>query len=209
VSVQPASLSRAELWRRVKDIWFPLVLFGLIAYLDFLTHRSWAFILVGGGLALGAILFRGEIAKRVGLGQLLALVPAWLRPVLAAVPAVLWFVIRGQGTSGAGLSVTVTTLALVLGIGVLGPSLDRALGGFYRGRDRMLPRRLRMLLAAVLPIVVGFGVIHGSLKAIPVLFGGTTSSPAGAADRPGMYVVGTLLSGVLAFLLMREGRRAA
>jgi hypothetical protein len=93
---------------------------------------------------------------------------------------------------------------MVAVITFLGPRIDQRLANFYARRNRVLPRALRAVLAVVIPILVSFIVIHGSLKALPVLFGGTTNSSAPASGRTGLFILGTLLSGVAAFLLLRE-----
>jgi hypothetical protein len=207
-AAQPAAIriDRSDLLRRARDIWFPLVLVGILGYIDYLSHGNLSFVLIGGVVSIAVILFRGEISKRLGLGDLLKGIPKWVRPVLVALPAMLWFVIRDQGTSGAGLVVMLTTLAFTAGVGAFGPVIDQRLRGFYAARNQMLPRGLRMLLTVVLPILLGFWIVHGTLAALPVLFQGSTSSPATASGRTGLFFLSTVVSAFVAFLLMREAR---
>jgi hypothetical protein len=198
-----------DLKRRAKEIWFPLVLLGIMGYFDYLAYGNIVAVVLIGGISLGVILFRKEIAAKLNLGQALQGVPRWARQMFVAVPAMLWFVIRGQGTSGAGIAVMLLTLAIVAAIGMFGPAIDAKLSGFYAGRNRVLPKPVRMVLAIVLPILVGFWVVHGTLKGLPVLFFGTTSSPAYASDRLGLFLLSTFLSAAIAFLLLREARSDA
>ncbi|MBI4258927.1 MAG: hypothetical protein HY658_00010 [Actinobacteria bacterium] len=204
--VREITVDWKDLARRAKDIWFPLILVGVMGYIDYLAHGQIFFVVIAGVGSILLILFRKEIGARMGLGRVFGQFPPWVRPVLTAIPALLWFVIRGQGTSGAGLLVMLTTLAMVGGLAILGPQLDGRLRGFYQRRNRVIPRRLRMLLAVLVPILLGFWIVHGTLAALPVLFQGTTSSPAYATDRGGLFVLSTLISGGVAFLLLREAK---
>jgi hypothetical protein len=184
----------------------PLALTGLISYFDYLTHRSAGSLLpvaVAAGVVLLSVAGK-PFLERSGLKAQFDRIPTRIRPILYAIPPVLWFAIRDEGTSSAGLPVAFTGLGLVAVTSLLGPEIDRALEGFYASRNRVLPRGIRTVLAIVFPLLVSLVVIHGSLGALPVFFQGTTSSAQAAAGRDGLIVFGALLSGVVAFLLIRE-----
>lgn len=197
----------ADLGRRAAAAWFPLLFVALFAWLDWITHRSVVFLVVVGGGTVAVILFRERIVERLKLGPTLAQVPARLRPLLLALPPLLYFVVRGQGTSDAGIQVLLASIGMILAISFLGPGIDRRLSGFYGRRNRWMPRPARMLLAPVTAILLAFLVVHGTLSDLPALFGGATNSPASPSGRTGRIVLGTLLSGAFAFLLLREAPR--
>lgn len=182
---------------------FGFAVVGVFCYLDWLTHRELVTTLILGGGAAAAILFRDAIVERAKLGPYLAQIPVSVRPLVSAVPGVVYFMIRGQGTSGAGGTVLIAIL-LSVGIVVLfGRAIDTKLAGFYAARNRILPLALRMALALVLPILAAFLVIHGSLADLPALFGGTTKHPMSPSGREGPFFLGTVVSSALAFLMLR------
>lgn len=188
---------------------FVLGFIALFAYLDWVTHRSLGETIVLTGLAAGAYLYRAAIVARLNLQEQVAAMSRGLRTVLAALPSFLYFMIRGQGTSGAGGIVLVGMLIVVGAGALLGPGLDVKLADFYTVRNRLLPRGLRMALALVAPILVAFLVIHGSLADLPALVGGTTKHPATPVGRDERFLLGTLLSAAVAWLLLRDAPRAA
>lgn len=188
---------------------FVLAFVALFAYLDWITHRSLIETLVLAGLVGGAWVYRRAIVERLGLQELVAGMSRGVRTVLAALPGVLYFMARGQGTSGAGGVVLVAMLGVVAAGAAWGPGLDLKLAAFYAGRNRVLPRPLRMLLALVAPVLVAFFVIHGSLADLPALFGGTTNHPATPVGRDGRFFLGTVLSAGVTWLLLREAPRSA
>ena len=182
---------------------FALASIALLAYTDWVTHREMAVAILLGVVAAGIVLFRDEIVQRLGIGPVLDQVPGWLRPLLAAVPAVLYFLVRGQGISGAGAAMLVVVALTVFVGAVFGPAIDAKLVNLYRARDRMLPRPLRLALALILPVLIAFLVVHGSLADLPALFGGTANRMTSATGREGLFLLGALLSSAVAFLLMR------
>ncbi len=202
VSATPeaAGQSRSNLYSA-----FGLAAVAMLAYLDWITHRQVVVSVLLAVIAGGAIVFRQQIVESLNLGPFLAQIPAPARPVLAAAPAVLYFLIRGQGTSGAGGVVLIAILLVVGAIAVFGRLIDAKLAGFYAARNRILPLPARMVLALVLPVLVAFLVIHGSLADLPALWGGTTNHPMSPAGREGLFLLGSVLSAALAYLLLREG----
>lgn len=183
---------------------FGLAAIGLLAYLDWITHRQPVVAILLALGAGGAIVFRERVVEALKLGPFLAQIPAPARPVLAAAPALLYFLIRGQGTSGSGGVVIVAMLLTVGIVAVFGRLIDAKLAGFYAARNRILPLVVRMILALVVPILVAFLVIHGSLADLPALWGGTTNHPMSPTGREGLFLLGCLLSAVVAYLLVRE-----
>jgi len=188
---------------RVRSVALPLVLVAVILYIDSLTHPAPVLQIVVGLIVLGLVVFGSRLLDLTGLRQQAERIPERIRPILLALPPAVWFAVREEGTSGSGTAVAVVSLGLVAVISFLGPEIDRRLAGFYARRDRILPRPARVVLAFAVPLFVALAVIHGSLAALPVLFRGTTSFSASAAGRTGLIVVGTLVSGIAAYLLLR------
>ena len=190
---------------------------ALFAWLDWITHRSVLFIVVvGGGLFLGAV-FRSRIgaairsaAQRDSAGVIGRVVGFWdglpepVRRIAVALTPLLYFLLRGQGTSDAGFVVVFATLMVVLAIVLLGEHIDRILDPFYAARDGLLPRWLRAILAPVLAVLIAFVVVHGSILDLPALFGGPTRSPQSPIGLEPRFLFATLLASILAVLLVRE-----
>jgi hypothetical protein len=190
----------------LRSKWLPVLLVSIIAYLDYLTHSDAgpAVQIIVGSLVMGLILFGGEIGERTGLSATFRQIPPKLRPVLMAIPPAMWFLLRDEGTSGAGIGVMLVSVGLVASVSYFGEQIDGALRGFYRTRNRTLPRKLRIVLAIVLPILISAVIVHGSLDSLAVLFQGTTSSAKSAEGQAGVIVFAALLSAVVALLLLRD-----
>ena len=189
---------------RVRSLALPLVLVAVILYIDSLTHPAPAFQIIVGLLVAVVLLFGGRVLDSTGLRPHTDQIPPKVRPIVLAIPPTIWFAAREEGTSGSGAAVALVGLALVAVISFFGDELDRPLARFFAARDRLLSHGVRLVLAVVVPLVIAFAVIHGSLLAVPVLFRGTTSSYASAQDRTDLIVLGSLISGILTFLLLRE-----
>lgn len=188
---------------------FGLVVVAIFAYLDWVTHREVVVAVVLGAAAAAAILFHREIVQKLQLGPQLAQIPTQVRTILAAVPGVVYFLARGQGTSGAGGVVLVAILLLVGTVALFGKVIDEKLRDLYATRNRVLPLPVRMALAIVLPILAAFLIIHGNLADLPALFGGTTKHPMSPAGREGFFFLGTVVSAALAFLMLRDAPAAS
>jgi hypothetical protein len=203
-----------------------ILMFGayvlFFAWLDWITHRSVVFIIVVGAGLLAAAVYRSRIVGAV-TSAASAASAEWLRKIIEAwrrLPArvqrlavsltpLLYFLLRGQGTSGAGLVVLVAAVAVAAGTIFLGPRIDPRLQAFYATRDRLLARWLRALLAPVLGVLIAFLIVHGSLSDLPALFGGHTTSPQSPAGMSGRFFLATLLAGACTVLLLREGGERA
>ncbi|MBI4260181.1 MAG: zinc ribbon domain-containing protein [Actinobacteria bacterium] len=198
----PASISGADVADRAKRRWLPLLLVALMGFLDYQTHGSLAFVVPVGLAAVGGVLFGGDLSRRLGLDRVVGRVPSALRPALLAAPALLWFAFRGGGP----LMTAILVPALGVGIGALvgtaGPGLDASLAGFYRARDRLLPRKLRMVLGIALPILVTT-LLVGGLGGIPAMLGFDTQFSS-VDGREVLLVLGTVFSAGMAFFFLRE-----
>jgi len=192
------------------------------AWLDWITHRSIVFIFVVGGGLIVAAAFRSRIAAAITSAAHGG--PAeWMRPVvdgwkrlparvkrlLVSLTPLLYFLMRGQGTSGAGMAVVIAGLMVATFVIFLGDLIDPPLRAFYTVRDRLLARWLRVLLAPVLGVLIAFLIVHGSLMDLPALFGGTTTSPQSPAGLSGRFFLATMLAGACTVLLLREGGERA
>jgi hypothetical protein len=187
------------------------------SWLDWILHRSVVFIVVvGGGLILAA-LQRSRIVAKLSdaaedslAGRVRPLVDGWkrlpeqLQRLLISLTPLLYFLTRGQGTSGAGAAVALAG-AIVAAVAIFtGPAIDDRLKSFYIARDRLLPLTIRLLLAPVVGVLIAFLVVHGSLRDLPALFGGSTTSPQSPTGMAGRFFLATLLAGMCALLLVRE-----
>ncbi|MEU5266943.1 hypothetical protein [Amycolatopsis sp. NPDC021455] len=178
----------------------------LLAWLDWIIHRSVVFVIVVGGGLVAAAVLRYRIAERLQpLLDRLKEIPVPVRRLLISLTPLVYFLLRGQGTSGAGFAVTAAGALVASAVVFLGPKMDATLAAFFATRDRLLARWLRVLLAPVFGILVAFLVVHGSLADLPALFGGTTESPQSPMDESGRFFLATLLAGTGTVLLLREG----
>lgn len=195
-----------DLRRRARAAWFPLTFVALFAWLDWVLHRNPLFILVVGGAVVAAILYREEIAQRSGLGEFMRGLSPVNQALMRAAPALLYFLLRGRGTAGGGaILVVLVALGVVFGMVRYGEQIDQRLSSFYRVRDRALSLRVRTIIAVIFPVVVGFGVIHGSLADLPALFGASTSTPQAPMGRESQYFLGAVLCAGVTILLLRRG----
>lgn len=186
-----------------------LAFVAVFAYFDWIMHREVPATIVLALVAGALIVYGHALVDMFGLRDAVDAIPQRVKPVLAATPALVYFLARGQGTSDSS-SVVFVCMLLVVGVSVVfGPAMDRKLAGFYRSRNRVLPQVVRVLLAVVLPVLISFLVIHGSLSDVPALFGGTTKHPQTPVGREGSFFLGTALSAAVAWLLLREGTGAA
>ena len=179
----------------------PVFFVILLAYFDWVLHNQIPFAVILGLGGAVVIVMRPSILRATGGDQVLAQFTPWVRPVAATLPVVVYMLWRGQGTSDSGANV-LFAVALVLVVSLVWErQINSALAGFLAGRDRLLPKPLRTLLIAVVPILVGFVVVHGSLADLPAMFGGTTNRAVSPANRGGQIFLGTLLSAVVGYLL--------
>jgi hypothetical protein len=193
-----------ELNVRLKRDWVVMVFLGVLAWFDWLMHREFFVLLLLAAGVAAIVLYRKEIAERLGIVELLASMPPWGRALLRTSPALIYFMARGSGTSGAGGVVVVTTLALVSLITFFGRVIDARLARYYDRRDRLLPKAGRMLIALGLSIVTAFTVIHGAISDLPALIGGATGSPQSPMNLTGRFILALILVATTTTLLVRE-----
>ncbi|MFE7777711.1 hypothetical protein ACFU5O_28185 [Streptomyces sp. NPDC057445] len=195
---------RKDLKRRIKQAWFPLTFIGLLAWLDWIMHRSLLFILVVGGATTAAFLYRKELAQHLQLTGRLRQLPPIARALIRATPPLLWFLVRGQGTSGVGWLVVLLVLGSVAAMTRWGTVVDHYLAHFYSLRDRLLSYRTRSVLVLFIPLVTAFGIIHGNPLDVIALIGGPTTQPQAAPGLIGRFILGTIVAIALTALLMRR-----
>jgi hypothetical protein len=75
----------------------------------------------------------------------------------------------GHASGLAALGVVVVTIGLLVLGTRYSSEIDGRLAGFHMARDRLLPLPVRMALVFLLPIALGFLVVHGSLADLPAL----------------------------------------
>jgi hypothetical protein len=188
--------------------WLALAFVAVFCYLDWITHREAATTVLLGAAVAGVIVYRRAPIDKLNLGPTLESLSPRVKPILAAIPGVAYFLLRGQGTSGAGGFVFVS-MGMVVGVSVLfGPLLDEKLAGFYASRNRVLPKAIRMVLAIVVPVLVAFLIVHGTLSDLPALFGGSTNHPSSPAGLESRFLLATTVSAAATWLLLREAPAA-
>ncbi len=188
---------------RVVDSSYVVLLAGLLAVVDYRLHANpWtAAAIVATALAgVVAAPLLGRLGARLGLTR-----RPVLRLVLLAVPMVTLVVVRWRGAASPAAAVVaaVVPAALAVALAALGPRLDRALAPFARRRDRSAPRWLRSLLAGLLPVVITFWFVHGSLRDVGALVGLAPSRATPVGGATWRVVVGSAVAVVVAFLLLR------
>lgn len=187
-----------------------LMFAGIALYLDWRIKGDATFLLYGSAAAIGAGLLY-PVASRV-LGPVLQPIPGWIRGlVLAGLPAAWLFVTRWRGELPRWQALAAVALPLVTAaaMGIARPRLQVTLGPLLTQRDQLLPRWLRVVLAAVIPTVLVFWLVHGSLRDIAALFGAPTRDSA-LINAPGTavrLVAVSVASTVIAFLLLLDPPR--
>jgi hypothetical protein len=182
----------------------PLFFVALLAYFDWISHYQTGVAIAIGAAGSIAIVFREQLIDRLGVRPLLDRLPTWARTILPAIPALIFVLARGQGTSNAGGSVILASLIVMVVTVGFRTQIDAKLAGFYAKRNKILPRFLRGVLVAVAPILVGFVIVHGSLADIPAMWGSVTQHAASPAGRGGHIFVATIVSAAIGYLLMAE-----
>lgn len=182
----------------------PFFFVGLIAYFDWISNKQTAVAIMIGAVGSIAIMFRDQLIDRVGLRPYLDRLPTWARAILPAIPALILVLARGQGTANAGGTVLLASVLVMVATVGFRSQIDAKLAGFYKKRDRILPRFARGILVAIVPILAGFLIVHGSLKDIPALWGAVTQHAASPAGRGGQIFFATIVSAALGYVLMAE-----
>lgn len=205
-------VERSAVLARARRMWVVLASFVLLCYLDWLTHRDVAFLIIAGGLVLTLLLIGPELAEAVGLRAPLSRLPAVVKSLLFAAPGYAYLASRGQGTTDVAAPVIVTGIVIIIVLAVTGEAIDTRLAPFYSARNRVLPRGVRQGLTLVLAIVASFLIIHGDITDLPALFGvGTHTKVKAFFTDSSRFVFGGIVAMLVAVVLLREApaRRAA
>jgi hypothetical protein len=199
------TITASYLGRRLATTWPVFIFVALFGWLDWFTHRDRLFLIVTGVVAAGLLILGPAIISALKVTDVVAKIPWWVKPFLWAAPAYAYMFIRGQGTRNAGVPIIVTGLVLLAALLLAGPVIDVVLSGYYRVRNRLVPRTVRILLSPVLAIVLSFLIVHGDLSSIPALWGGHTNlgKPASITSTT-LFVVAALLSMIVTTLLLRD-----
>jgi hypothetical protein len=199
------TVDAAYITRRLTAIWPVLIFVALFTWLDWITHRDIAFIIIFLIVGVGLLVFWPMIIVALNLTDVVAKIPWWVRPFLYAAPAYIYMLSRGQGTTDAGTPIIITGLVLLAALLFIGPSIDSVLAGYYRVRDRLVPRPVRIVLSPVIAIVLSFLIVHGDLSSIPAFWGGATNTRRMAIETSvWLFVAAALLSMIVTILLLRE-----
>jgi hypothetical protein len=182
--------------------WPALVMLGYVSLFDSKLHGSSSTMLLALPAAAGFV-FRARIAPH--LKQLTSAIPTHLRgPVLAGLPMAALYLTRWKGTQSDGAAYLTAGIPLALSFVLASrrQQLDARLAGFYRARNRILPKPVRMASVVVVPTVLAFGVAHGDLNDIGALFGeqtSTSNTPTGNG-----ILISSMLTAIIVFLLLNE-----
>lgn len=199
------TVDAAYIIRRLRATWPVLIFTTLFMWLDWITHRDAAFIVIIGLLVAAVVVFGPAIIAWLNLTATVAMIPWWIKPFLFAAPAYIYLLSRGQGTTDAGTPIVITGLILLAALLAVGPSLDARLAGFYQARNRLVPRPLRIVLSPLIAIVLSFLIVHGDLSSLPAFWGGSTQTRKRAAETDtSLFVIAALLSTIVTLLLLRE-----
>ena len=192
---------------RARVRWHLLIWVAALGWLDLVVHHDAVTPLLV--LGLGAlILFADELRARLGgSGQsekLWRKVPRLGRQFLMAAPFLAYYFLRGQGAAtGAAILGLLTTIVMILALSATAKVVDESVIGFYRARDRV-PRWVRIVSLQAAAVLIGFGIVHGSLDDLPSLVGGPSLHP-GEADTVQLRVaIAAVLSTTTAWLLFHR-----
>lgn len=188
---------------QLRTSWLTFGFVLLFAWMDWILHRELSFVLMLVGGAVAVALFGNDVLGRTSVGRRIASLGARQGAYAAALLPIAYVTTRGNGT--AGLAWIVSPIAmLAAGIGRYGDRADERLKGYYRIRNRVLPKVVRQALVLALPVVVAFLIVHGTLGDLPALWGGKTAAPKSPRGAELRLAVATLASGAIAYLLVRE-----
>jgi hypothetical protein len=202
-SAGAASVDVSAIGRRARAAWKPLLIVGLLTWLDARIKGPVVLSVSVGLVVAGVVVFWPQIVHALKLEQVVERIPSRAKPLLAATPPLVWFAVRGGEVASGTWTVIAASVAVTAAPWLIGPALDPRLGGFYAARDRAIPRTLRVVLVLLVALLVAALVVYGSFAALPgAFFGSTDATPAGA--RTVRLLIGTLLVGVAGFLLLRE-----
>lgn len=191
--------------KKIKNMTPLAIFFAIFLWLEWIMHRQQIFIIILGITIIYTFLAQSKIAPQIQIRglKISPLSEEWATAIYVLMPST-YFLIRGSGTSGVGFSVAALIILLSVGLSLLGPTLDRYLSGFYNIRNQRLKKPMTLIISLIIPILLAFIVVHGSLLDIVALFGGNTTSPqtpTGINKRIYFTVVASTLS---SYFLLRD-----
>ena len=127
---------------------------------------------------------------------------SWVQPLFFSVPAALYFMIRGAGTVGSPALIGLVIAGLPPFLSYFLPRFDESLKGFYEARDRMIPAVAKPFVLIGLSAVISFGLIHGNLSDIDILWGSTATKRASPDSTKVLLIAAVNV--VLAFAMLRS-----
>ena len=215
-------LRRPEFWAdvrvRARGQVLPLAGVLLVSFLDFQLHGQAPIALAIFAAGAAITLFFREFLNWALTKLDVMSASAWLQPLLFTIPAGLLFILRGKGdriestfgdqqfnnglTGGDAWMIGLLIMFLPIGLSLLLPNLDAAFKGFYELRDRYVSPKLRPVLLIALSVIVTFGVIHGNVIDVKILFGATADKPA--LPRAGEVLWTAIANILIGFVVLHE-----
>lgn len=192
-----------DLKLRLRVNWLTVALLFLVAWLDWAMHRDLVMLLLFTAVAAG-LLYPERLRYLMGSTRFLADMRPEARALIRGSPALLWYVVRGQGTSQTGVLVSLMVLGAIYATKRWEANIVWGLSGFFRVRDQVLPYNARAGLALVAPLLIAFVGIHGNLLDMKALLGASTTQPTSASGMGGEFLIGTLAILMTTFLLLRK-----
>lgn len=193
---------RRSIWGRLLRSLHLLILAAVLSVVDFRLHGDpW---LAAGivalpilGILLAPVL--GRITARLSLGN-----RPVVRVLLVALPLVALVATRWSGGQPVTTALLTAAVPAVVGLSLawVHHRHPRVLSPWARLRDRVAPRVLRSVLAGLLPPLITFWFIHGSLADIGAMVGVTPALAAPADDAVWRIAAGSGLAVVGVFLLL-------
>ncbi len=186
----------------------PLVaMVGLAAYFDWLLRGQAGFTLGILMLGLAPLVLRpitGPVLARIG--EATGIPVKYRRTLAVGVPVAFLYIFRWSGTQGtfSALLTMAIPIGTALYIAKNRTALEARLKPWFKWRDRTIPDNIRLVLVVVVPILIAFLFIHGSLIDLIAFFGGSTRSRTMVAQRGWQILFGTFLSTVSVFLLAHK-----
>lgn len=196
-----------ELLRRAKRQVLPLLMVAVISYLDYQLHGQAAGMLIvfAAGTALTLFLREGVAwaMRALNIGQL----PSWASALFITVPIAIYYFARAKGTlsDGNGMFLSILIAGLPLAFNAVASTLDPSLQGYYELRNRTLPTKVRPLVLVGLSVFVTFGLVHGRLGDVMVLFGNEASKVS--PPKMSSALMAVLLNALITFALLHNPRR--
>ena len=209
-AVETAPPQGADIWadvrQRAQNQLLPLGGVLVFGFLDFQLHDQVLGMLIVLLAGAGIVLFAREIVswatrrvlENTNLNESAL---AWVQPLFFSVPAALYFLIRGAGTIGSPLLIGLAIAALPPALSYFSPRFDETLRSFYETRDRLIPAAAKPFVLIAISVVVSFGLIHGNVSDVDILWGSTATNRA-PPDTTKVLLI-AVFNVLLAFAMLR------